>query len=78
MISHVTVGADDIAQAERFYSAFLLALGTPAHGGRKRRVWRKIHIGIDEQTLEIRAVEIAGSNTGDGETGAAGSAKCLS
>ena len=35
------------------------------HGGLKRRVWRKIHIGIDEQTLEIRAVEITGSNTGD-------------
>ncbi|MEM7723048.1 MAG: VOC family protein [Pseudomonadota bacterium] len=27
MIAYVTVGADDIAQAERFYSAFLLALG---------------------------------------------------
>ncbi|MFT6535694.1 MAG: hypothetical protein ACJAQU_000591 [Loktanella salsilacus] len=35
------------------------------HGGPKRRVWRKIHIGIDEQTLEIRAVEITGSSTGD-------------
>jgi transposase len=35
------------------------------HGGPKRRVWRKIHIGIDEHTLEIRAVEITGSNTGD-------------
>jgi hypothetical protein len=35
------------------------------HGGSKRRVWRKIHIGIDEQTLEIRAVEISGSTTGD-------------
>ena len=35
------------------------------HGGPKRRVWRKIHIGIDERTLEIRAVEITGSNTGD-------------
>ena len=33
--------------------------------GPKRRIWRKIHIGIDEQTLEIRAVEITGSNTGD-------------
>jgi hypothetical protein len=33
------------------------------HGGPKRRVWRKIHIGIDEQTLKIRAVEITGSNT---------------
>ncbi len=35
------------------------------HGGPKRRVWRKIHLGIDEQTLEIRVVEIAGSHVGD-------------
>jgi hypothetical protein len=35
------------------------------HGGPKRRVWRKIHLGIDEQTLEIRAVEITGSHIGD-------------
>lgn len=35
------------------------------HGGRKRRFWRKIHIGIDDRTLEIRAVEITGSNTRD-------------
>ena len=35
------------------------------HGGPKRRVWRKIHIGINEQKLEIRAVEITGSNTGN-------------
>ena len=35
------------------------------HGAPKRRVWRKIHIGIDEQTLEIGAVESTGSNTGD-------------
>ena len=35
------------------------------HGGPKRRVWRKIHLGIDEQTLEVRAVEIAGSHIGD-------------
>ena len=27
------------------------------HGGTKRRLWRKIHIGVDEQTLEIRAIE---------------------
>jgi len=26
------------------------------HGGPKRRLWRKIHIAIDEETLEIRAV----------------------
>ena len=45
------------------------------HGGPKQRVWRKIHLGIDEQTLEIRAVhcpagmlpggEITGSHIGD-------------
>lgn len=35
------------------------------HGGPKRRLWRKIHLGIDEQTLEIRAIEVTGSNVGD-------------
>lgn len=35
------------------------------HGGPKRRVWRKIHLGIDEQTLEVRAVEITSSDVGD-------------
>jgi len=35
------------------------------HGGPKRRVWRKIHIGIDEETLEVRAVEATGGNIGD-------------
>ena len=35
------------------------------HGGAKRRLWRKIHIGVDEQTLEIRAIEVTGSNVGD-------------
>jgi Transposase DDE domain len=35
------------------------------HGGPKRRLWRKIHIGIDEQTLEIRAVEVTTSHMGD-------------
>ena len=35
------------------------------HGGSKRRVWRKIHIGIDEQTLEIRAAEFTSNGIGD-------------
>ena len=35
------------------------------HGGSKRRVWRKIHIGINEETLEVWAVEVTGSNIGD-------------
>ena len=35
------------------------------HGGPKRRIWRKVHIGIDEETLEVRAVEVTSSNIGD-------------
>ncbi|MBL9047213.1 MAG: IS5 family transposase [Tabrizicola sp.] len=35
------------------------------HGGTKHRVWRKIHIGIDEKTLEIRAAEFTTSDIGD-------------
>ena len=35
------------------------------HGGPKRRVWRKIHLGVDEETLEVRAVETTGSHIGD-------------
>ena len=35
------------------------------HGGPKRRVGRKIHLGIDEETLEVRAVEVTSSNIGD-------------
>ena len=38
---------------------------TRKHGGSRRRVWRKIHLGIDEETLEIRAVEVTSSNVGD-------------
>jgi hypothetical protein len=35
------------------------------HGGSKQCIWRKIHIGIDEEPLEVRAIEIASSNVGD-------------
>ena len=35
------------------------------HGGAKRRVWRKVHLGIDEQTLEVRAAELTTSDVGD-------------
>jgi hypothetical protein len=35
------------------------------HGDSKRRLWRKIHIGIDEETLEIRAIEVTSSSIGD-------------
>jgi hypothetical protein len=35
------------------------------HGVIKRRVWCNIHIGIDEQTPEIRAVEVTSSDVSD-------------
>ena len=35
------------------------------HGGPKRRIWRKIHIGIDEETLEVWADEFTTNNIGD-------------
>jgi hypothetical protein len=35
------------------------------HGGPKPRIWRKVHIGIDEETLEVRAVEVTTNNIGD-------------
>ncbi len=35
------------------------------HGGPKRRIWRKIHLGIDEETLEIRAIEVTDNHIGD-------------
>lgn len=38
---------------------------TRKHGGSKRRVWRKIHLGIDEETLEICAIEVTGNSIGD-------------
>jgi len=40
--------------------------GTPRrHGGAIRRIWRRLHIGIGERTLGIRAVEITGNDVGD-------------
>ena len=35
------------------------------HGGSKRRGWRKIHLGIDEGTLEGRALAVTASHIGD-------------
>ena len=35
------------------------------HGGARRRVWRKVHLAIDEATLEVRAVEVTDSTVGD-------------
>jgi hypothetical protein len=35
------------------------------HGADYRRQWRKVHMGIDAQTLEIRAIEVTANNIGD-------------
>ncbi len=35
------------------------------HGRPKRRDWRNFHLGIDEETLEIRAIEVTSSHIGD-------------
>lgn len=35
------------------------------HGASKHRIWRKLHIAVDEGSLEIRAVEITGNDVGD-------------
>ena len=35
------------------------------HGAEYRREWRKVHLGIDAQTLEIRAVEVTSNAIGD-------------
>ena len=49
----------------RKQSGGLFSRQTRKHGGPKRRNWRKIHIGIDEETLEVRAVEVTTCNVGD-------------
>ncbi len=33
-------------------------------GDARRRVWRKVHLAVDESTLEVRTVEITGSGVG--------------
>lgn len=38
---------------------------TKKHGADYRRQWRKVHLGIDATTLEIRAIEVTGNGTGD-------------
>lgn len=38
---------------------------TKKHGAEYRRQWRKVHLAIDAQTLEIRAIEVTSNNVGD-------------
>jgi len=35
------------------------------HGASRRRIWRKLHIGIDADSLDIRAIEVTKSSVGD-------------
>ena len=35
------------------------------HGAEYRRQWREVHLGIDAQTLEIRAIEVTDNSVGD-------------
>ena len=37
------------------------------HGADKRRVWRKVHLAIDANSQEVRAVEVTDHRHGDGE-----------
>jgi hypothetical protein len=38
---------------------------TKKHGAEYRRQWRKVHLGIDAETLEIRAIEVTDNSVGD-------------
>ena len=38
---------------------------TKKHGADYRRQWRKLHLGIDAATLEIRAMEVTDNSIGD-------------
>ena len=37
------------------------------HGPEYRRQWRKLHIGIDAETLQIRAVQLTTNNVSDSQ-----------
>ena len=38
---------------------------TKKHGAERRRQWRKVHLGIDAQTLQIRAIVVTTNEVGD-------------
>ena len=38
---------------------------TRKHGASRPRPWAKVHLGIDAETLEIRAIEGTGGRVGD-------------
>ncbi|WP_427501717.1 IS5 family transposase (plasmid) [Methylomonas sp. MED-D] len=40
---------------------------TKKHGAEYRHQWRKVHLGIDAETLEIRATEVTSNRVGDAQ-----------
>ncbi len=40
---------------------------TKKHGADYRRQWRKVHLAIDAETLEIRAIEVTSNRVGDAQ-----------
>lgn len=40
---------------------------TKKHGAEYRRQWRKVHLAIDAETLEIRAIEVTSNRVGDAQ-----------
>ena len=38
---------------------------TQKHGVEGRRQWRKLHIGIDAQTMQLRAICVTSNNVSD-------------
>ncbi|MBD9361742.1 IS5 family transposase [Methylomonas fluvii] len=40
---------------------------TKKHGAEYRRQWRKVHLGVDAETLEIRAIEVTSNREGDAQ-----------
>ena len=38
---------------------------TKKHGAERRRQWRKVHLGIDAETLQIRAIVVSTNEVGD-------------
>ena len=56
---------------ETIAGVWSLALGVPfwlieKHGTRRRRSWRKLHIGVDADTGQILASELTASEVDDG------------
>ncbi|MBB5020548.1 hypothetical protein HNQ59_003869, partial [Chitinivorax tropicus] len=40
---------------------------TKQHGAEYCRQWRKVHLGIDAETLQIRAIEVTDNRQGDAQ-----------